>query len=409
MTAPALAGSGRRRVPAATRTGQPTARCAARAVLRRHPGRRGDRWWPAPLLGRHRSNVPLRQGLPHLAGLGHAIVDLGDDAFTVGRPHPMIDPTLRLELLAQQAADPDVAVLLLDVVLGLAADPDPAGRLAPAIAEALIDRRGRGPVAGGGRRAVRDGRRPAGPARPRRRRWPAPARGVRLECRRRPGRRRARGRRSQTCTGRSRMATLRRRPAGSRRAPAQPGRRHDAPDLLAGPREVICAGIDLLADALRAQAVDVVTVDYRPTAVRHRRRRSGSRCAAHRAGRPSPGRGERRGRPADAGRPRDARRRQAGQRGAGAAAGRVLPRRPADRVRRASGPLRGALIGAMIFEGLAADEAGGDRATGMPGRGSRSVPATIGMPSGRWPASSRRPCGCSNWPTRRPARARSAR
>ena len=45
----------------------------------------------------------------------------------LGRPHPMIDPTLRLELLAEQAADPDVAVLLLDVVLGHAADPDPAG------------------------------------------------------------------------------------------------------------------------------------------------------------------------------------------------------------------------------------------------------------------------------------------
>ena len=49
----------------------------------------------------------------------------------------MIDPTLRLDLLADQAADPEVAVLLLDVVLGHAADPDPALRLAPAISAAI--------------------------------------------------------------------------------------------------------------------------------------------------------------------------------------------------------------------------------------------------------------------------------
>ena len=67
----------------------------------------------------------------------------------------------------------------------------------------------------------------------------------------------------------------------------------------------------------------------------------------------------------------------------------------------ASGPLRGALIGAMIFEGLAADEA---EATARleSGPGSASGPAMTGTPSDRWPASSRRPCGCSNWPTRRP-------
>ena len=52
---------------------------------------------------------PVAAGSPDLPVLGTSIVDLGDDAFTVGRPHPMIDPTLRLELLAEQAADPDVA------------------------------------------------------------------------------------------------------------------------------------------------------------------------------------------------------------------------------------------------------------------------------------------------------------
>lgn len=93
-------------------------------------------------LGDIRSNIPLRPELalpgpgisvPDLAGLGHAVVDLGDDAFTRGRPHPMIDPTVRLELIAAAAADPDVRVLLLDVVLGYGAEADPAARLAPAI------------------------------------------------------------------------------------------------------------------------------------------------------------------------------------------------------------------------------------------------------------------------------------
>ena len=48
----------------------------------------------------------------------------------------MIDPSLRLEHVARAARDPDVAVLLLDVVLGYGAHPDPAAALAPALAEA---------------------------------------------------------------------------------------------------------------------------------------------------------------------------------------------------------------------------------------------------------------------------------
>ncbi len=98
------------------------------------------------LVGDLRSNIPLRPdlalpearlGRPQLTGAGHAVVDLGDDAFTRGRPHPMIDPSLRLDLLATEAADPDVRVLLLDVVLGHGAEADPAARLAPAVRQAL--------------------------------------------------------------------------------------------------------------------------------------------------------------------------------------------------------------------------------------------------------------------------------
>jgi hypothetical protein len=64
---------------------------------------------------------------------GHTVIDLGDDAFTVGRPHPMIDFRLRNERIAAAAADPTTAVILLDVVLGYGAHPDPAGALLPAI------------------------------------------------------------------------------------------------------------------------------------------------------------------------------------------------------------------------------------------------------------------------------------
>ena len=67
---------------------------------------------------------------------GHCAVDLGEDEFTVGRPHPMIDHDLRIRRLVQEAADPEVAVILLDVVLGYGAHPDPAGELGPAIRQA---------------------------------------------------------------------------------------------------------------------------------------------------------------------------------------------------------------------------------------------------------------------------------
>jgi FdrA protein len=81
--------------------------------------------------------LETQQGLAALldpaSGQGHAILDLGADEYTVGRLHPMIDFDLRLRRLRQEAADPQVALLLLDVVLGDGAHADPAGELAPAI------------------------------------------------------------------------------------------------------------------------------------------------------------------------------------------------------------------------------------------------------------------------------------
>jgi FdrA protein len=70
---------------------------------------------------------------------GHTILDLGADEFTVGRLHPMIDQDLRLRRLRQEAADPEVGTILLDVVLGEGAHADPAGELAPVIGQILSD------------------------------------------------------------------------------------------------------------------------------------------------------------------------------------------------------------------------------------------------------------------------------
>jgi FdrA protein len=70
----------------------------------------------------------------------HTILDLGADEFTVGRLHPMIDQDLRLRRLRQEAADPGVGLILLDVVLGEGAHADPAGELAPEIAHARASR-----------------------------------------------------------------------------------------------------------------------------------------------------------------------------------------------------------------------------------------------------------------------------
>jgi FdrA protein len=73
------------------------------------------------------------------------LLDLGAEEYTRGRPHPMIDPESRLQLLREAADDPTVAVVLLDVVLGYGSAQDPAGRLAPVCADLM---------AGGGPRVV---------------------------------------------------------------------------------------------------------------------------------------------------------------------------------------------------------------------------------------------------------------
>jgi FdrA protein len=89
----------------------------------------------APVL----SNAPLthnHQLADSLHSIKNTCVDLGEEEFTVGRPHPMIDNDLRIRRLLQEARDPEVAVIVLDVVIGYGAHPDPASELGPAIRQA---------------------------------------------------------------------------------------------------------------------------------------------------------------------------------------------------------------------------------------------------------------------------------
>lgn len=89
-------------------------------------------------LGPIYSNEPLRKehSLPAPEG-AHVLLDLGAEEYTRGVPHPMIDPTTRLELLRAQVDDPTLAVVLMDVVLGHGSAEDPAGRLVPLCAELM--------------------------------------------------------------------------------------------------------------------------------------------------------------------------------------------------------------------------------------------------------------------------------
>ena len=247
------------------------------------------------------------------------MVDFGDDRLTQGRPHPMIDGSLRVDRLLAEVDDPATGVVLLDVVLGLGAADDPAAELAPA----LIRARDAGvPVV-----AVRHRhpRRPAGTAGPGGARSTTPAPGCSCPTRRPPGAR-------STCSPgprhepdhppgrrhRRRLAARRRAdPAGRRglRRPVAPpsGDPASLAAVMGDPRRVAAN-----AEALRRMlAAEAHLVDVLP--------------ASEALGL---GRGE------------------------------FLHAGPPVDWERASGPMRGALIGAMLFEGLAALARGGDPAAG---------------------------------------------
>ena len=86
------------------------------------------------------SNVPapsVKKLKNSLQSEAHTLLDFGEDEFTVGRPHPMIDFSLRNQRILQEADDPETAIVLLDVVLGYGAHPSPAGELAPVVHKAV--------------------------------------------------------------------------------------------------------------------------------------------------------------------------------------------------------------------------------------------------------------------------------
>ncbi len=79
----------------------------------------------APIPGANRADASTQES--------HVLTDLGADEYTRGRPHPMIEPSIRDSVLAATLARDDVAVVLLDVVIGFGAHENPAAQLAGSI------------------------------------------------------------------------------------------------------------------------------------------------------------------------------------------------------------------------------------------------------------------------------------
>jgi FdrA protein len=138
-----LAGSGPSRASVATEEEGDLVKAALVQAARLAPGQRaicglysgGTLAYEAALL--------LKAAIPDAdARRVHSLLDLGDDEFTIGRPHPMLDFRLRNERIAAAADDPATAVVLLDVVLGYGSHPDPASELVPVL-EAARERTAR--------------------------------------------------------------------------------------------------------------------------------------------------------------------------------------------------------------------------------------------------------------------------
>ena len=68
---------------------------------------------------------------------GNVVVDLGDDAYTQGKPHPMIDPAKRIECMQEAVDDESTGAVLFDIMLGYGSHADMAGALLPTIKELM--------------------------------------------------------------------------------------------------------------------------------------------------------------------------------------------------------------------------------------------------------------------------------
>lgn len=93
------------------------------------------------------SNVPLRPEwklTDATVSVGNCVIDYGEEEFTVGKPHPTLEPSMRVPGIVKEGADPEVAVLLLDFILTPAANLDPAGTSLPALTDAMASAKARG-------------------------------------------------------------------------------------------------------------------------------------------------------------------------------------------------------------------------------------------------------------------------
>jgi FdrA protein len=216
-----------------------------------------------PKVGRIWSNTPLHPSEaldPVTRSREHTIIDMGGDEFTQGRLHPMLDPTLRQQRLQHEAADPETAIVLLDVVLGYAAHPDPAGALVPVIRQARDQAKtaGRHLCVVGSVCGTDDDPQNA-----------AAQREALIEA----------GALIEDSNARAvRLAGLIAEARGSRGGEAESRRLAAAPAapawpdvgpitrLLAQPPAVVNVGLELFAESLQAQGVPVLSVDWRPPA-----------------------------------------------------------------------------------------------------------------------------------------------
>ncbi|WP_329126693.1 acyl-CoA synthetase FdrA [Streptomyces sp. NBC_01465] len=89
------------------------------------------------LLAGHEVATTATHGSSPQLPSGHCVLDLGDDAFTAGRPHPMIEPAVRTPWLAAALRDPSTAVVVVDVVLGHGGADNPAGAVARVVSAEL--------------------------------------------------------------------------------------------------------------------------------------------------------------------------------------------------------------------------------------------------------------------------------
>lgn len=190
----------------------------------------------------------------------HTVIDMGSDEFTVGRLHPMLDPDLRLQRLLNEADDPEVAVILLDVVLGHGAHPDPANELVPIVRRAkdLARAQGRWLSVVGSVCGTEDD--PQG--------YDVQVNAL-VEA----------GVVVQPTNAKAvRLAGFIAEAAGNKGTPREPQMIQSAPGsvpwpdaaaisaLLASPPRVVNIGLELFAESLVAQGIEVISVDWQPPA-----------------------------------------------------------------------------------------------------------------------------------------------